>query len=105
MQWVRRAQPSHNYYNAKSSVSTQLRHGRVHRGCGASKMVELNSEYCRLVYFCTWRVQLNAQGSVTLPGLVLSPLNDCTGECGSLMLMWHAASSDTLQQARAGVNR
>lgn len=49
--------------------------------------------------------QLNVQGSVTSPGPVLSPVNDCTGECGSVMLMRHAASSDTLQHARVGVKR
>lgn len=49
--------------------------------------------------------QLNVQGSVRSPGLVLSPVNDCTGECGSVMLMRHAVSSDTLQHARVGVKR
>lgn len=60
------------------------------------------------VALCTFALegwQLNAQGSVTLPGLVLSPLNDCAVECGSVMLMCHAASSDALQHARVGVKR
>lgn len=60
------------------------------------------------VALCTFALegwQLNVQGSVTSPGLMLSPLNDCSGECGSVMLMCHAASSDTLQHAHVRVKR
>lgn len=81
-------------------------------GCNATTYnvdgVALKWWSCMLsgVALCTFALegwQLNVQGSATLPELVLSPLNDCTGECGSVMLMRHAASSDTLQHARVGV--